>query len=727
MRFKHFISALLCAFLLVSLQTVDIHAETATISVPVYHAHTGSSGSGGGCYGGSRQRTETIEIPCNGTLIYFPDYDSSQCSGCGAGYSGDQSGRKCYHSTTSTRTYTEHYLTCGKGGVQVGTIYLEKSPTGWTTEVILTGSYETDGMAVSDTPFRWNGGSPVAEREYLVTENGTVSLQLVADANTDTGSAIATMDIRNIDHTMPQIDGFSQSTTEWTKEDITLTILNPRDLQPDGTEGCGLADAPFSFDGGETFQAEPEAVITDSGNIHIQIKDALGNLFQIEKQVNNIDKSGPTFTNIQYSEEENVRENTIYFEARDLQPDGSDGCGMDPLPYSTDGGLTWSATAFLTVTKNGTYEIWARDILGNIEKTQVVISNIDTIGPKVTHVVEPAGWTRGPVKIKFIVEDLQENGRPGVGLPGAFISYDAGKTWVDRTEEWHAENQVIRVWCRDLYDNITIYDGEIRYIDDITPWMEVIVEKDQLAVGETTYLQVNAIDYESGLPETPYSFDGGKTWVSSNRWQIDGPGTYLVMVRDNVDLVEYRYVTILPLTKVSTVPKTKKMPKTEPVEKAFANISLRQPKVETPKVELPVLEKKTQQNIRGTKPTEEVKRVWNWRLLGLLLLCLCLLLLGILFFLWIFFYKTIRVYGYQGEEKYRYLGRRWIGKKEALYLVNISKSMVEKTDTTRFKLIPSKAFVKRHGENQLETRFAKEQAVTVQIEEEMIVENYIAT
>lgn len=199
------------------------------------------------------------------------------------------------------------------------------------------------------------------------------------------------------------------------------------------------------------------------------------------------------------------------------------------------------------------------------------------------------------------------------------------------------------------------------------------------------------------------------------------------MVRDNVDLVEYRYVTILPLTKVSTVPKVKKMPKTEPVEKAFANISLRQPKVETPKVELPVLEKKTQQNIQGTKPTEEVRRVWNWRLLGLLLLCLCLLLLGILFFLWIFFYKTIRVYGYQGEEKYRYLGRRWIGKKEALYLVNISKSMVEKTDTTRFKLIPSKAFVKRHGENQLETRFAKEQAVTVQIEEEMIVENYIAT
>lgn len=85
-----------------------------------YHVHTGSSSSGGGCYTVSHTGTRTIEIPCGGWVS--PDsWDCTECSSgvdskcgnCGAGYHGAQN-RSCWHSRTSSESYTYYTVGCGE-------------------------------------------------------------------------------------------------------------------------------------------------------------------------------------------------------------------------------------------------------------------------------------------------------------------------------------------------------------------------------------------------------------------------------------------------------------------------------------------------------------------------------------------------------------------------------------------------------------------------------------
>ena len=75
---------------------------------------------------------------------------------------------------------------------------------------------------------------------------------------------------------------------EWTKDDVTITV-NATDAT------AGLADKPYSFDGGVTWQAENSKIYTDNADgIVIQVKDAAGNVKALDTvNLTAIDKTAP--------------------------------------------------------------------------------------------------------------------------------------------------------------------------------------------------------------------------------------------------------------------------------------------------------------------------------------------------------------------------------------------------------------------------------------------------
>ena len=723
--------------------------ETTTFSIPIYHKHTGSS-AGGGCYGAKKTRTETYEVECGGTMIYYPSTDTTGCANCGAGYHGDQSFRKCWHSETHTKTVTYYDINCGKTGNQTGTITVAKSTDQWTKELELSVTVENYGdIQLTEAPYIWNE-IPITEPIYRVTENGIYTLELGADANTNTKDSIINIDIKNIDHTPPVMDSPIFSNTEWTKENIILTLVNVQDLQPDGTQGCGLSVTPYSYDMGVTYTGEDFVEIEQSGNHIIRLQDALGNEAEYSITVSNIDKKGPTFTVIDYNKEENLTENIITVEAIDYQPDDSIGCGLDQLPFSFDEGKTWEANNQWTVKKNGTYSVWVKDVLGNITVTEVIIDNIDTFGPKVDYGIDPSAWTNRSVKLRFYVTDVQPKGTPGIGLPAAFISWDGGKTWGNNTTGSYSENQNITVWCRDAYGNKTVCTAEISNIDCDNPWMEAWADTETLKKGESTLLHVKAGDYGCGLAERPFSFDGGVTWTDVPQWEVTEPGNYPIFVVDKVGNREYRYVEIKetvfqipvieppteepsteefpteePSTEESSTELLKKeLPKEEETEESTEELLTEEETEET--VTMPILEIEPQKQQVVT--VEKKVPFWQEKEFMLLVILLCILLfLAALIVLYYFLYGTAKIYNLQEEQEYQYLGRIWINKKEGEHYLFLSQELIDKSCTTLYKIVPGSMFAKLHEEEKLWLDFGHNYETFATIDREILAKNHVAT
>ena len=88
---------------------------------------------------------------------------------------------------------------------------------------------------------------------------------------------------------------------EWTKEDVTLTV--------EANIGKELADEPYSFDGGETWQSDNEETFTErTPGVEILIKDSEGNITEYEEILDiKIDKTGTKVTVVK----EDATPNTI--------------------------------------------------------------------------------------------------------------------------------------------------------------------------------------------------------------------------------------------------------------------------------------------------------------------------------------------------------------------------------------------------------------------------------
>lgn len=253
-----------------------------------------------------------------------------------------------------------------------------------------------------------------AEAEYAVSQNGTYACK-IRDTAGNTGSAEIT--VTNIDKLSPA--GEITADTAWTKGNVLLRVTGkdaaetksygksglqteaycwgmtdesgntlweqaeeeggeePEGEEPEGEEP--IPETPgLSAEHEETrknptepadtlkWTAAAEYTASQNGRYACKIRDTAGNITEISFAVKNIDRTAPEIT---YEKEGKWYggEMKVTFSARDIQPDGTSGCGLDEAAYSFDGNL-FSSQNRKIIKEEGTCFVWVRDRLGNQSK-----------------------------------------------------------------------------------------------------------------------------------------------------------------------------------------------------------------------------------------------------------------------------------------------------------------------------------------------------------------------
>ena len=679
----------------------------------IFHCHTGGS-NGGGCYNVANTGSRKVTVNCNGSMHYWPDLDTSQCSRCGASYHGDQSHRKCWHSKTKTEHYTYYTLGCGKDdGTLLGNIYLEQSTDAWTTKLTLSASYDVvEGMVVAEKPYIWNKGEASDNNTYEVSESGVYTLQLNADANSNTQAALITVDIRNVDVTAPVVKAHLQEPLEeWTKEGVIVTLTEVCDLQPDGTEGCGLHEQPYSYDNGENWTSDNYHVYMENGTHSVLVRDQLLNTSTYEVSFQNVDCTSPTIHSIVYDETKNIRETTLTVEAEDLQPDGSIGCGLHELPYSYDGGVSWTDETSIVIRENVTINFVVRDQLENQTVREVAITNIDCYGPTIHYRMKEKNWTNKDVKLYLSAKDLNLDGTEGIGLKEPWYSLDGGNSWSNEPILVFEKNTEIEVMARDLHDNYSKQRIKIKQIDKEEPWVTLRAEVSGSGRDKVVTLIAEAGDDYSGLAEDAFSWDKGCSYGKENTKVVTENGVYQITVIDKAGNWSYALLTVEEFAFLDVFFPVLDMRTTE-IEETCMEETLEA--VSETEVEPEILVREPTDEIIYSIEREEAGIGNAIKVVAAILSLLGLLLLFLLWYRLIFFYFEI-------DGEYELVGVFWIHKKEQVFMIKIADKYMERCTTTHFMFCPSKLFAHIHENDHLNIIFPDEVSIVRSIESEIEV------
>lgn len=702
-----------------------IYGQAKEISVPVYHTHMGTAEKGGGCHTVPQYRTQTY------TYEETHGHRIEESGVCVCGNTGAP-GSTCQRivSKTGQRKVFSHYSTsCGQEEDDiVAYLKLSADTDGWTKELTLQASYDpaAETFATGEMPYVWNGGECSTQPFYQVTDNGTYTLELTnADHSIQNGRAEIV--ISNIDHTAPVIESYGCLPEEWTREDVYLTVTDARDLQEDGSDGCGLAEQPFLWDTMQEWCNEGYYV-KDNGNVTLSVRDTLGNVREVILPVSNIDRIAPVIQSIQCTEGENLPKSVITVTAQDLQNDGSTGCGLHEQAYSWDAGKTWQSENAYEVVKNGTYTVWVRDKLGNTETAQITVENVDSYGPEILYENRPAVWTNGNVTLVIAATDKNADGSAGIGLNEAPFSWDGGKSWNGDTSYIMSANGSKTVWARDAHGNITKQKIEVNNIDKNAPNVTLYAHEDKQSEKNAMQfvLTAAASDAESGLAAKAYSWDGGANWTNEDTLQVSATGTYNVLVRDECGNTASAAI-YLPLEEGGEEDTTEKSVSDNMVEAKRSTVTTSSKKVQSNRQQalrkalmlhdnskrdtivkgaVRLQQKESGENVGSKKAvlttTGKQENTWGkWLLCGALLL-VALFLLGL--FLWLFVI-SVKVMTKDIAGKEILLGRCMLHKKKGGYWVFISERLYEKSETGEFTLLFAEAFAEHRKGRPLSVQY----------------------
>jgi len=285
------------------------------------------------------------------------------------------------------------------------------NPTEWTNEsVTLTINGAEDGLSgLHNEPYSFDGGITWQVNNTKIYEQNTERIVIkVRDAvgNEYTHEEIS---ITKIDKTAPMIENVEGNPTEWTNENVRLTINRAEDSL------SGLHNEPYSFDGGITWQAENTKIYEqNTEGIVIKVRDILENIYTHDEiSITKIDKTAPMIENVEGNPTEWTNENVT------LTINGAEDSlsGLHKEPYSFDGGKTWQEENSKTYDQNTNgIVIKVRDALENVYAHEVI--NITKIMKAVKINV-----TTNPTKMKYKAhEDFNPKGMK------IEVTYDNGQT-----------------------------------------------------------------------------------------------------------------------------------------------------------------------------------------------------------------------------------------------------------------------------------------------------------
>ena len=485
---------------------------------------------------------------------------------------------------------------------------------------------------------------------------------------------------------------------DWTKEDIIIRV--DVDIK---NENLVLDTSPYSFDGGNTWQAENTITITENGTYTVCVKTFNGDIYTQEVVVDYIDKTGPSLE-VSYDTAEFLHETTLTVISGDSQS------GLEDNPYSFDGGSTWQSEAFKSIIENGIYSVMVKDKVGNETMQLITVSNLDNQGPALCgYTLTPDSLTEEKVVItiegedyqdelvrryeKTVTEDilgnqLEENevtqadtdtagedelppeGVLGCGLSDIPYSWDQGRTWTDCEEHGVTDNGQVEVWLADKMDNITV-----AYIP-VTNIINAEEEKKKTEEEKTT-------------EEVEELFQGGSVSNSSES---------------------------LPLDNSSDEKKRKEHDEFKNLEED-SNGSL----VDSDTYLLAENNSIPNRTI-GVKRLDRVKKSLSLPVTLKEVLKAAGIVGGIvgipigIFFLFVCVIRRAGIYEQLEDGKFHRLGTALLEEEEDYFLAKIDQSILEKGETTKYRLVLSRLFARRHNSEELVIESGQTLKISVLIE-----------
>lgn len=239
---------------------------------------------------------QTLEsVSCSGNHVFY--YHTSEkgtyhCSSCNAQtiHNAEIDVYRCADSESASTWQENCYTQCsicgtihstwGEDPGNIHSSYKEKITCGLSqgertssVKIVADGAWTNRGVTLKanrtilkndssgSVTFSWGGGS------LFVTENGTYTVNAVNGAG---ASVTASIEIYCIDKTAPVILSVSGDTQGMTASGISVSVT-AKDNE------SGLADIPYSFDGGTTWTAGSSFWVEEGRAVSLRVRDKAGN------------------------------------------------------------------------------------------------------------------------------------------------------------------------------------------------------------------------------------------------------------------------------------------------------------------------------------------------------------------------------------------------------------------------------------------------------------------
>ena len=331
------------------------------------------------------------------------------------------------------------------------------------------------------------------------------------------------------DATKPTISSVSGNPTEWTKDNVTLTVTATDNVY--GANGI----AGYSFDNGESWQTGKTKTFSKNQTVYIKVKDKAGNISAVTTvKITKIDKTAPVVESITKSptsewSNANVK---VTLDATDALSGIRETNG-----YSFNGGAGWRDTNNKTYSDEGTYTITgiARDKAGNTKESGEISVKIDKTKPVVDKVNNPKNgvWVNTDVTVSITASDTQSSVvNSGIATSGGY-SFNGGSNWQKGNSKTYSSEgtYTVTAQAKDKAGNksATVSGGTVK-IDKTAPVVSSPTKSPNTEWSNTNVTVTNnATDALSGIASSNgYSFNNGSSWQDGKTKTYSNEGTYTV-------------------------------------------------------------------------------------------------------------------------------------------------------------------------------------------------------
>lgn len=177
----------------------------------------------------------------------------------------------------------------------------------------------------------------------------------------------------------------------------------------------------------------------------------------------------------------------------------------------------------------------------------IKISDLDKTNPEMEDVIYDNEKWEKTKKIKITAKDnirilgwaVTEN----ENNPNEWTLLDIVSPTLDMEYEI-TKNGKFFIWTKDSADNSTNKTIEISKIDNNAPNISYTINKDSLFTSGFITINAEATDEESGLSESPYSWDNSSWGKENKSLKVTDNGRYTIYVKDNVGNVSSKEIMI---------------------------------------------------------------------------------------------------------------------------------------------------------------------------------------